>query len=108
MSEFSIIGMVISRQELRSAKGNAYLTFSVKDDAGSIFDLALFGNGMGMASYVDEGKRIAIKGTMASRSYQDKNGVTRYTPSFMPGWIEEVGSVTRAHSDADDINKIPF
>lgn len=90
MSSFEITGTVQKVEEKTSAKGNAYLTFQIKDTALKVFELSLFGDGLALADKLKPSKQVIIKGVLTTREFQDKNQTTRYGIELRPQWVEEV------------------
>lgn len=115
MNSFQLSGSVLKVENATSSKGNAYLTFQVKDGQ-KIFEMSLFGESMQFSEMLTAGKNITIKGTLGSREYQDKNGKTRFGMNLNVSWIEPVETAAGGKSKtvaaipvvADELDSIPF
>lgn len=115
MSSFEIKGTVVKVERKTSTKGNEYAVFQLKDTAGKIFEMSLFGDTMSFLDKVENGRVVEIKGILTSREYVDKNNVTRYGMGLTPSWIDVVKTdggkkydSSKAAETNDDLGDIPF
>lgn len=111
MSNFEITGAITKVENLTSSKGNAYLSFQVKDAGGKVFEMSLFGDSMSHAEKLKLNARVTVKGVLDSREYKDKNGKTRYGLELKPSWLEPAKTLPqRTEAPADDfgLDSIPF
>ena len=123
-----LIGNLTKDPEQRfTASGTAVCNFTVatnekyKDKSGEWQERAEFHNIVAWAKlaeicakYLQKGKQVYIEGRIQTRSYDDKNGVKKYTTEIVADQMKMLGSsgsASRENADIpglDDDSSIPF
>ncbi len=92
-NNLQLIGKLGAKPEIKSLdNGNKMAKFSIAindtytNKAGEKVtdtqwhNITVFGNMAGLAeNYLDKGKEVAVQGKLVNRSYEDKDGVKRYS-----------------------------
>ena len=85
MNNTILLGRITKDPELMTAKsGKPYCRFTLAvdrndDNADFIPCIAWGDNAVNMDKYVMKGRQLLVQGKLQSGSYEDKNGVNRYT-----------------------------
>ena len=119
MNQVVLIGRLTRDPELRftpgSGKATASFTLAVnreysKEDKADFIRIVTWGKtAENIAKYIGKGRLIAVKGSMQTRNYEDKNNVTRYITEVVADRVEFLDyskkSTNNESDDEYDFNK---
>lgn len=98
MNSVTMVGRLVRDPELRftanSCKAVATCSIAVdrpfsKDKTADFFNFVVWGKSAeNLANYMSKGGMVGIKGTLQSRTYEDKNGQKRYVVEIVADYVQ--------------------
>lgn len=104
MNVVMLIGRLTRDPELRfTQSGRAVATFSLavdrefsKEKATDFFNIVVWGKqAEHVSNYMSKGRQVAVRGSLQTRTYEDKNNVKRYVTEVVADRVEFLGKSDR-------------
>lgn len=107
MNKCQLVGNLTRDPELRKTQDEVSVcTFTIacnrrrKEDGADFLNIVVWrGQADNCARYLKKGRRVAVSGSIQTRSYDDKNGVKRYVTEIV---ADEVEFLSTAQTEAKD------